>query len=283
MVSRWNRNRRTLSITASTFNLIELRFDFMVSATADILRCDRLTTAPVKRLSRPILSQISLTVQPGEFVSLLGLNGAGKSSLFRAITGLLPIASGSIAVNGIPLMAPRLGSVRREVGLLFQGGGLVPQLSVLDNVLCGCLGDRSAWQTLGGFRAADRRQARELLAWLDLADYAEQRTSQLSGGQRQRVAIARVLMRAPRLLLVDEPTTGLDVLAIRQVMDKLTELNRDRQTTIVTILHDLALAQDYSQRAIVLDHGMVQYDGAWSGFNLAQFEAAMVDDNVACD
>jgi phosphonate transport system ATP-binding protein len=246
--------------------------------TDEILRCDRLTTAPLRRLGRPILNNVSLSVQSGEFVSLLGLNGAGKSSLFRAITGLLPIASGSITVNGLSVTRSQLSSVRRQVGLLFQGGGLVPQLSVLDNVLCGSLGDRSAWQTLRGFRAADRRRALELLDWLDMADYGSQRTDRLSGGQRQRVAIARVLMSSPRLLLVDEPTTGLDILAIRQVMDKLAELNRDRQTTIVTILHDLSLAQDYSQRAIVLDRGTVQYDGAWSGFDLAQFEAAMVDD-----
>jgi phosphonate transport system ATP-binding protein len=250
----------------------------MAPNNPEILRCDRLTTAPVKGLGRPILSNINLGIQAGEFVSLLGLNGAGKSSLFRAITGLLPIASGSIAVNGLALMPHRLTAVRREVGLLFQGGGLVPQLTVLDNVLCGCLGDRSAWQTLGGFRAADRRRAMDCLGWLDMAGYAEQRTEQLSGGQRQRVAIARVLMESPPLLLVDEPTTGLDMLAIRQVMDKLAELNRDRQTTIITILHDLALAQEYSQRAIVLDRGTVQYDGGWSGFDLAHFEAAMDDE-----
>lgn len=247
----------------------------------EILGCDRLTTVPVRQLGRPILRNISLSVQPGEFVSLLGLNGAGKSSLFRAITGLLPIASGSITVNGIPLVPDQLGAVRRQVGLLFQGGGLVPQLTVLDNVLCGGLGDRSAWQTLGGFRGSDRRKSLELLDWLDMADYAEQRTDQLSGGQRQRVAIARVLMGSPKLLLVDEPTTGLDILAIRQVMDKLAELNRDQRTTVVTILHDLALAQDYSQRAIVLDRGTVQYDGDWSGFDLAHFEAAMVDETTA--
>ncbi len=250
-------------------------FQLPSPSQAEILRCDRLTTAPQRRLGRPILSNVSLSVRPGEFVSLLGLNGAGKSSLFRAITGLLPIASGSIAVNGMPLTAPNLGKLRRQVGLLFQGGGLVPQMTVLDNVLCGSLGDRSAWQTLGGFRIADRRRALERLGWLDMAAYAEHRTDQLSGGQRQRVAIARVLMGSPRLLLVDEPTTGLDVLAIRQVMDKLAELNRDRQTTVITILHDLALAQDYSQRAIVLDRGTVQYDGDWSGFDLAYFEAAM--------
>jgi phosphonate transport system ATP-binding protein len=250
----------------------------------EILRCDRLVSAPVKRLGRPILNGVNLSVQSGEFVSLLGLNGAGKSSLFRAITGLLPIASGSIAVQGISLTPPRLAAVRREVGLLFQGGGLVPQLTVLDNVLCGYLGNSSAWRTLGGFRAADRHRAMECLDWLDMADYAEQRTDQLSGGQRQRVAIARVLMRSPRLLLVDEPTTGLDVLAIRQVMDKLAELNRDRQTTVITILHDLALAQDYSQRAIVLDRGTVQYDGNWSGFDLAHFESTInadLDDKAA--
>jgi phosphonate transport system ATP-binding protein len=263
-----------------TSNLTTPLSEPLLSTVTEILRCDRVVTAPVRRLGRPILKDVSLTIGAGEFVSVLGLNGAGKSSLFRAIAGLLPIASGSISVNGIAVVPSQMAIVRREMGLLVQGGGLVRQSTVLDNVLCGCLGYRSAWQTLGGFGRADRRKALELLDWLDLGGYAEQRTEQLSGGQKQRVAIARVLMQSPRLLLVDEPTTGLDMLAIRQVMDKLAELNRDRQTTIVTILHDLSLAQSYSHRAIVLDRGTVQYDGAWSGFDLGQFEAAMVDDDV---
>jgi phosphonate transport system ATP-binding protein len=149
---------------------------------------------------------------------------------------------------------------RRDISILFQGGGLVPQLTAWENVLCGCLGVRSSWQTLWGFPLRDRQRALQLLTELGLAAQRDQKTSQLSGGQQQRVAIARVLMQSPKILLIDEPITGLDILAAKQVMDIFAKLNYDGMT-IVAVLHDLAIAADYAQRAIVLDAGRVIYQG----------------------
>ena len=107
---------------------------------------------------------------------------------------------------------------RHHVGMLFQGGGLIRQLSAIDNVLCGRLGELSAWRTLWGFPRRDRHLALELLAQLGLQDLAYQKTSQLSGGQQQRVAIARAIVNQPVLLLADEPTGALDSRTTQEVL-----------------------------------------------------------------
>jgi phosphonate transport system ATP-binding protein len=231
-----------------------------VEATAIV--CQNLETPYLELLRRPILDQVSFSVAPGEFVGLLGLNGAGKSTLLRSLVGLVPLRQGDVYIGQLPMTPRALPELRQQVGMLFQGGGLIPQLSALDNVLCGRLGRLSAWQTLFGFSLADRRQALALLAELGLKHQAEQKTCQLSGGQQQRVAIARALMQSPQILLADEPTAGLDVLAIRQVMDTLQQLNRERGMTVITVLHDLAIAAAYTDRVLVLENGKIIYDGS---------------------
>lgn len=225
------------------------------------IECEKLHTPYALSLSRPILNGIDCTIQPGEFVALLGLNGAGKSTLLRTLVGLIPLQRGEIRINGVALTPRTLGRIRRDVGLIFQGGGLVRQLPALDNVLCGKLGALPAWQTLWGFSKADRRHALNLLANLGLKDFAYQKTDRLSGGQQQRVAIARALMQSPQILLADEPIAGLDVKAAQQVMEIFADLHRQQGMTVVTVLHDLGIASAYAERAIILDAGRVVYDG----------------------
>ncbi|AFY50592.1 ABC-type phosphate/phosphonate transport system, ATPase component [Nostoc sp. PCC 7524] len=226
-----------------------------------VIDCYNLETAYADSLHRPILNGINCQIKQGEFVVLLGLNGAGKSTLLRSLVGLVPLAGGEIRINDLELTPATLAKVRRDVGMLFQGGGLIPQLSAIDNVLCGRLGVRSTWETLFGFPKRDRLLALELLEQLGLRELAYQKTSQLSGGQQQRVAIARALIQSPQILLADEPITGLDVIACQQVMDTLSELHTQHGMTIVTVLHDLGIAAKYAQRAIVLDAGRIVYDG----------------------
>jgi len=211
--------------------------------------------------NRAILDGIDCEIKRGEFVAILGLNGAGKSSLLRAIAGLLPLKSGNILIDDIPIASQTLTQARQPLAMLFQGGGLIPQLCAIDNVLCGKLGAFSGWQTLRGFPLSEQRNALELLDRLGMAEFASQPTRQLSGGQQQRVAIARALMRSPQILLADEPVTGLDIVAIQQVMKTLSHLHQEGMT-IVTVLHDLALASTYAETAIVVDRGRVVYHGS---------------------
>ncbi|HLP92005.1 MAG TPA: phosphonate ABC transporter ATP-binding protein [Nostocaceae cyanobacterium] len=227
-----------------------------------LIECNNLETAYTASLQRPILSGINCHIHAGEFVALLGLNGAGKSTLLKSLVGLVPLVDGEIIINGITLTRQNLPKIRSQIGMLFQGGGLIRQLSAIDNVLCGRLGRRNTWQTLLGFPQRDRLLASELLAQLGLKELAYQKTGLLSGGQQQRVAIARALIQSPQILLADEPTTGLDVVAAQQVMQTLSELHQEQGLTIITVLHDLGMAAQYAQRAIVLDAGKIVYDGS---------------------
>lgn len=226
-----------------------------------VIDCYNLETAYAASLNRPILNGVDCQIKQGEFVVLLGLNGAGKSTLLRSLVGLIPIKQGGIRINGVEVTPRKSAKIRRDIAMLFQGGGLIPQLSAIDNVMCGRLGIRSTWETLFGFSQRDRILALELLEQLGLRELAYQKTSKLSGGQQQRVAIARALIQSPQILLADEPITGLDVIACQQVMETLSALHTQQGMTIVTVLHDLGIAAKYAQRAIVLDAGRIVYDG----------------------
>lgn len=228
--------------------------------------CDRVVSqATISH--RPVLDEVSCRIKRGEFVAILGLNGAGKSSLLRSMAGLLPLQSGQILINNVSVTPNTLKQARQPLAMLFQGGGLIPQLSALDNVLCGRLSAFSGWQTLQGFPPSERQMGLELLDQLGMAEFAHQPTRQLSGGQQQRVAIARALIRSPQILLADEPVTGLDILAIQQVMEILAGLHRSGMT-IVTVLHDLGLASTYAQTGMIIDCGQIIYHG--SSQNLGQ-------------
>ncbi|MCX7594917.1 MAG: ATP-binding cassette domain-containing protein [Fischerella sp.] len=238
--------------------------------TEAVIECHGVKTTYTASLNRPILNGINCQICRGEFVVLLGLNGAGKSTLLRSLVGLVPFHQGSIYINGVAVTPRTLPQIRRNISMLFQGGGLIRQLSAIDNVLCGRLGARTTWQTLFGFPKSDRRQALKLLEELGLKEQAYQKTTQLSGGQQQRVAIARALIQSPQILLADEPITGLDVMACKQVMNILSKLHSQQGMTIVAVLHDLGIAAEYAQRAIVLDAGRIVYDGPCNNLQ-AQF------------
>lgn len=225
-----------------------------------MIECHDIYSSYNASLGRPILNGITLKINQGECVALLGLNGAGKSSLLKAMVGLIPLQQGEIRINNLVMTQNTLNRVRRQIGIIWQGGGLIPQLCALDNVLCGKLGSLSSWSSLWGFSASDRIQAQTLLARLGLEQQEAQKVSKLSGGQQQRVAIARALMESPPILLADEPTAGLDLIATQQMMSILRDL-RKQGMTIVLVLHDLAMASEYTDRAIILDKGRIVYDG----------------------
>jgi peptide/nickel transport system ATP-binding protein len=195
------------------------------------------------------LKGVSLDVQPGESFGLVGESGSGKSTLLRAIAGLAPVASGSIAVNGKTLGARRDKAFYREVQMVFQDpyGSLHPRQTV----------DRLLQEPLAihGFADGEKRIQRALDE-VGLGNGFRFRYShQLSGGQRQRVAIARALILEPSILLLDEPTSALDASVQAEVLNLLEEIRRRRKLTFLMVSHDLAIITHMCERLMVMQSG----------------------------
>ena len=222
------------------------------------------------------LDGITLDIEAGEMVSVVGLSGSGKSSLIRTINGLVPITSGSLTVGDVALETTsgrRLRALRGEIGMIFQGFNLAGRTSVLNNVLVGRLAHSSLWRTLlGAYTEADRQIAFEALERVGILAKAWDRASSLSGGQQQRVAIARALSQQPRLVLADEPVASLDPPTAHAVMRDLRRINEELGITVMTNLHLVDLARSYGTRMIGLRAGTVVYDGPAATATDADFE-----------
>jgi putative ABC transport system ATP-binding protein len=199
----------------------------------------------------PALDDLTLTVQPGEAVAVLGPSGSGKSTLLNLIAGLDRPSDGTVTVDGVRVdRLSEAGSAlyrRQRIGIVFQFFNLLDDLSVLDNVLLPA-------QLAGVPRHRARSRAAELLSYLGIERHARAYPGRLSGGERQRVAVARALMNRPPLLLADEPTGALDTASGAEVRELLSELNKDGQT-VVLVTHDLALARSCATRTIELIDG----------------------------
>ncbi|MEO8938823.1 MAG: phosphonate ABC transporter ATP-binding protein [Burkholderiaceae bacterium] len=217
----------------------------------------------------PALDAVTLAVPAGQVVALIGPSGAGKSTLIRCINRLVEPTSGQVLLDDHDVTAldrRQLRLARRRIGMIFQEFALVERLTVMENVLSGRLGYVGFWKSLlRRFPATDIERALELLDRVGLANFVDKRADALSGGQRQRVGIARALMQAPDLLLVDEPTASLDPKTSRQIMRLLAELCAERGLAAVINIHDVELAQRFVQRVIGLKAGRVVYDGEPDG------------------
>ncbi|MEP6478379.1 MAG: phosphonate ABC transporter ATP-binding protein [Rhodoglobus sp.] len=222
------------------------------------------------------LDGITLDIEPGEMVSVVGLSGSGKSSLIRTINGLVPITSGHLEVGGRALETTKGRELRRlrgEIGMIFQSFNLAGRTSVLNNVLVGRLAHTPTWRTLLGlYRESDRQIAFEALDRVEILPKAWDRASSLSGGQQQRVAIARALSQEPRLVLADEPVASLDPPTAHAVMRDLRRINQDLGITVMTNLHVMDLARQYASRLIGLRAGKVVFDGPASSATDKDFE-----------
>lgn len=221
------------------------------------------------------LKGVSLQVQKGEFLAVIGLSGSGKSTLLRCINGLVKPTSGQILFNGVdmtPLMGKALREQRQKIGMIFQHFNLIPRKSVLTNALTGRLGSVSTWNGLiGNFSESDRQEAMEKLKLVGLAEKANIRADELSGGQQQRVAIARALMQHPEILLADEPVASLDPATSHSVLDHLEKANKEMGTTIICNLHFLSLVRRYATRVIALKGGELVYEGKPENIDEAWF------------
>ncbi len=197
------------------------------------------------------LKGVSLTVNKGEVVVIIGPSGSGKSTLLRCINRLEEFDSGKIVVDGITLdSAENINAVRTEVGMVFQQFNLFPHLTVLKNI------------TLAQTVVRKRNQAEaeavaiELLEKVGIPDKANSFPHQLSGGQQQRVAIARALAMNPKIMLFDEPTSALDPEMIQEVLDVMLNLAKEGMTMVV-VSHEMGFARAAANRAIFMDGGLI--------------------------
>ena len=209
---------------------------------------------------------ISLEINEGEIIGIIGRSGAGKSTLLRMINRLIEPSEGSIEFNDInitSLKGKALRKWRSECAMIFQQFNLVERIDVLTNVLIGSLGRNYNFLNLMGiFSKKEKINALKNLDRFDLSEKALQKAGTLSGGQQQRVAIARALMQKPKILLADEPISSLDPKNAQRVMDDMLKINKEDGITIICNLHSLDVAKKYCDRLIGLSDGKVVFDGA---------------------
>ena len=244
-----------------------------------------MTAIEISRLSKTFrggtraLDGVSLSVDEGEMVALIGASGSGKSTLIRHIAGLLPAdrdgEGGRVAVLGRNVqqdgrIAHNVVATRADVGVIFQQFNLVPRLSVLMNVLAGLLGRVPRWRgSLCYFRREEKLLAMQALDRVGIAKTARQRAATLSGGQQQRAAIARTLVQGAKVILADEPIASLDPASAKRVMETLAEINRTDGITVLVSLHQVEYARRYCPRTIAMRDGRIVFDGPSRELTLA--------------
>ena len=202
------------------------------------------------------VKNVSLTVNDGEVVVIIGPSGSGKSTLLRTVNGLETAQSGSILIDGIDIMDKDtdIRQVREEVGMVFQSFNLFPHLSVLDNITLAPMKVRKMSRN----EAEDK--AMDLLATVGLADKAHQKPTQLSGGQQQRVAIVRALAMEPKAMLFDEPTSALDPEMIKEVLDVMLKLAKSGMTMLL-VAHEMGFARAAADKVVFMADGEVVESG----------------------
>ncbi|CAB3830989.1 glutamine ABC transporter ATP-binding protein GlnQ [Achromobacter anxifer] len=203
-----------------------------------------------------VLNGISLNIDAGEVVVVVGPSGSGKSTFLRCINVLETINDGDLLVDGLSVKggAAQVREIRREAGMVFQQFNLFPQMTALENVMFGPV------HTRGQSRAEARELAESLLAKVGLAERMKHYPSELSGGQQQRVAIARALAIKPKLMLFDEPTSALDPELRHEVLKVMRDLAEEGMTMVV-VTHEMEFARKVGSRLIFIDAGKIAHDG----------------------
>jgi spermidine/putrescine transport system ATP-binding protein len=200
----------------------------------------------------PAVAATDLEIEAGSFTAILGPSGCGKSTLLRMIGGFVPPSSGSIEIDGVDITA--LGPDKRPTNMVFQNHGLFPHLNVAGNVGFGLSIAKCAVAEM-------RRRVGEALELVQLSDRAEASVDQLSGGQQQRVALARAIVMRPKILLLDEPLSALD-LKLRQALQmELSRIHREIGGTFIFVTHDQGEAFSLADRLVVMNQGRIEQTG----------------------
>jgi general L-amino acid transport system ATP-binding protein len=201
-----------------------------------------------------VLKDVSLAVRRGEKIVICGPSGSGKSTLIRCINGLERHQSGTITVDGVELTNRTLGTIRREVGMVFQSFNLFPHLTILQNCMLAPMESRRLSRQQAEARSFD------YLGRVHIVEQAHKYPSQLSGGQQQRAAIARALCMEPRIMLFDEPTSALDPEMISEVLDTMSELAASGMT-MLCVTHEMRFAEKIADRVVFMDAGKIAEEG----------------------
>lgn len=189
-----------------------------------------------------VLKDINFSIKKGEFISVIGKSGSGKSTILRLVSGLEGLTEGAMTIDG-----EEIHGINKKIRMMFQDGRLLPWKTVLDNLMI-------------GLEKADRNEAQELLAQVGLADFSERYPSQLSGGQQQRVALARALLHKPTLLLLDEPLGALDAFTRQEMQDLIVNICHKHNITALFVTHDIEEAIYLADRVIILGEGVITED-----------------------
>ena len=203
-----------------------------------------------------VLKGISLDVEEGEVVVMIGPSGSGKSTFLRSLNKLEEINSGQIKINGWDLVDPKnnIDKTRETIGMVFQHFNLFPHLTVLQNMMLAPV------EVAGQTKAEAEETARALLARVGLADKADVKPNTLSGGQKQRVVIARALAMNPKIMLFDEPTSALDPEMVGDVLGVMKELAEEGMTMIV-VTHEMGFAKQVADRVVFFADGYIREEG----------------------
>lgn len=222
------------------------------------------------------LKNVNLNIEQGEFVAIIGLSGAGKSTILRCINRMHDIQQGTLTVDDVDvesLSGKALRRFRRKVGMIFQSFNLVSRSTVIKNVLTADVPDMPFWRVLFGiFTKEQKMRALESLDKVGILDKAYTRCDQLSGGQQQRVALARTLNQNPSIILADEPVASLDPVTARQIMSDFVRINKEYKITILLNIHHVDLALNYCDRVIGVRAGEIVFDGPASSITQEQLD-----------
>lgn len=208
---------------------------------------------------RAVLHEVSFTVERGEALGLIGPNGAGKSTLIRAVSGVLPARAGRVLVDGRDLSGMAASDLARHVAVVPQARSLPPAFTALETVL---LGRTPYLNWFGQISQHDEEIARDAMQRTDTLALAERRVSELSGGEQQRVLLARALAQSTPILLLDEPTSNLDLQYQLSLLEQVRRLAKQDQLCVVMVLHDLNLVARYCDQVALLVDGRITQIGS---------------------
>ncbi len=209
------------------------------------------------------LSRIDLSIADGEFVYVIGPTGAGKSTFIKLLYREEKATSGKVIVSGKDVAKIRNSKVpyyRRKIGVVFQDYRLLEKRTVFENVAF-------ALEVIDTPRKQIHVRVHAILKLVGLDDKANNFPHQLSGGQQQRVAIARAIVNNPDVLIADEPTGNLDPETSKEIIELLIKINKEQNTTVLVVTHDINIVEEYKQRTISIEHGCIAYDTQVGGYD----------------